>query len=67
MAKDPITPIKAAQRQCPICGKPATSRHQPFCSAPCTQIDLGRWLKGSYSVPTDEPPEDTPEAGEREE
>lgn len=66
MANDPVTPIPAAPRQCPICGKPATSRYQPFCSARCTQIDLGRWLKGSYSVPTDEPPEDAPEGSERE-
>lgn len=58
MAKDPVTPMPAAQRQCPICGKPATSRHQPFCSGRCADIDLGRWLKGNYSIPSDEPPED---------
>ena len=66
MAKDPVTPLPSPARQCPICGKPAASRHQPFCSARCTQIDLGRWLKGTYSVPTDEPPEDTPAEDERE-
>lgn len=45
-------------RRCPICGKPATARHRPFCSGRCAQIDLGRWLKGNYRVETDETPED---------
>ena len=57
----PVTPMPAAARRCPICGKPATARHQPFCSARCTDIDLGRWLKGNYSVPTDEAPDDEPD------
>ena len=52
---------KFTARPCPICGKPATARHQPFCSARCTDIDLGRWLKGNYSVPTDEAPDDEPD------
>lgn len=43
---------------CPLCAKPATARHRPFCSARCRDIDLGRWLKGSYVVETDEGPED---------
>jgi uncharacterized protein len=44
-------------RPCPICGKPATSRHRPFCSARCARIDLGRWLKGNYRIETDESPD----------
>ncbi len=45
-------PNKAqAPRPCPICGKPAGPRFKPFCSARCADIDLGRWLKGSYVVP----------------
>jgi endogenous inhibitor of DNA gyrase (YacG/DUF329 family) len=43
---------------CPICGKPASSSRRPFCSARCADIDLGRWLKDSYSIPTDERPGD---------
>lgn len=43
---------------CPICGKPAAPGHRPFCSARCRTIDLGRWLKGSYKVETDEGPEE---------
>lgn len=54
MDDSPILP----PRPCPICGKPATSRHRPFCSARCAQIDLGRWLKGNYRIETDEPPDD---------
>ena len=53
----------AAPRRCPICGKPATARHQPFCSAHCANIDLGRWLDGNYRVATEETPEAGPEEG----
>ena len=28
---------------------------RPFCSDRCQKIDLGRWLKGVYAIPTDEP------------
>lgn len=45
-------------RQCPICGKPASQRHRPFCSARCAQIDLHRWLVGNYRFATDEGPEE---------
>ena len=64
-ARNPVTPLSAGRRRCPICGKPTTARHQPFCSVRCANIDLGRWLNGSYSIPTDEPPEDEPAEGER--
>jgi hypothetical protein len=49
-------------RSCPICGKPVDAQHRPFCSARCRLIDLGRWLKGGYGVPTDERPEEAPRA-----
>lgn len=62
---DPVTPLSAGTRRCPICGKPVTARHQPFCSARCANIDLGRWLNGNYRVETDEPPEEGSEANER--
>jgi uncharacterized protein len=45
-----------APAACPICGKPATATHRPFCSPRCRNIDLGRWLKGNYRVETEEPP-----------
>jgi uncharacterized protein len=49
---------KLARRFCPICGKPALLQYRPFCSPRCAQLDLGRWLKGDYRIPTEEPPED---------
>ncbi len=52
---------------CPICGKPASGRHGPFCSPRCQTIDLGRWLKGDYRVPTNERPAEPPPAGDSEE
>lgn len=36
---------------CPVCSKPETPPHQPFCSARCADIDLNRWLTGSYAIP----------------
>ncbi len=41
----------SAAKSCPICGKPALQRFRPFCSSRCADIDLGRWLKGSYVIP----------------
>ena len=36
---------------CPICGKDTDPKYRPFCSRRCADIDLGRWLKGSYVIP----------------
>jgi len=36
---------------CPICSKPAADRYKPFCSKRCADVDLSRWLKGSYAIP----------------
>jgi endogenous inhibitor of DNA gyrase (YacG/DUF329 family) len=43
---------------CPICKKPESPTHKPFCSERCAQIDLGRWLTESYRVPEAAPDED---------
>ncbi|HWB47748.1 MAG TPA: DNA gyrase inhibitor YacG [Stellaceae bacterium] len=51
---DPVSPRTAA---CPICGKPTSAAHRPFCSKRCREIDLGRWLRGVYRVETDEGPD----------
>ncbi len=37
--------------KCPICTKQAGPNYTPFCSKRCSDIDLGRWLKGSYILP----------------
>jgi len=53
---------------CPICGKPRSARHRPFCSARCAEIDLGRWFTGAYRVPgpppelDDDPPDGSEDA-----
>jgi len=54
----PLRPGKASGARCPICRKAVVPDHSPFCSARCAEIDLGRWLKGMYRVPTDEAPSD---------
>ena len=38
---------------CPICNKPRTLKYQPFCSKRCADVDLHRWLSGSYAVPSE--------------
>ncbi len=44
---------------CPTCGAPADPVARPFCSKRCADIDLGRWLKGEYSIPTVDAADDT--------
>jgi endogenous inhibitor of DNA gyrase (YacG/DUF329 family) len=41
----------AVQKPCPICGKPPTVASRPFCSERCRDVDLNRWLSGSYAIP----------------
>jgi uncharacterized protein len=55
--------------RCPIChqemqGPQSEWPHFPFCSRRCRLIDLGRWLKEEYTLPTDEPEDVPPEEGE---
>jgi endogenous inhibitor of DNA gyrase (YacG/DUF329 family) len=40
-----------SNRVCPICGKARSELYDPFCSKRCTDVDLHRWLKGSYVIP----------------
>jgi endogenous inhibitor of DNA gyrase (YacG/DUF329 family) len=42
---------ESPQRTCPICGKPTAKEHDPFCSKRCAQVDLNRWLSGTYVIP----------------
>ena len=47
-------------KPCPICGKPASVDSRPFCSERCRDVDLNRWLSGSYAIPASEDDEDNP-------
>jgi uncharacterized protein len=51
-----------AAPKCAICGKPQDGRFKPFCSKRCADVDLSRWLKGVYAVPSEEGPDEA-EAG----
>jgi uncharacterized protein len=46
-----MSPAAKTPGACPICGKPGQTVTSPFCSRRCADIDLGRWLKGSYAIP----------------
>ncbi|MFQ1700168.1 DNA gyrase inhibitor YacG [Loktanella agnita] len=39
---------------CPICNRPAEPKFKPFCSKRCADIDLGKWLTGSYAIPSND-------------
>ena len=41
-------------KPCAICGKPLDARFKPFCSKRCADVDLNRWLSGSYVIPGSE-------------
>ena len=46
---------------CPQCGKRRVPDFRPFCSARCRDLDLGKWLDGSYAIPAVEADEEFPE------
>ena len=48
---------------CPICAKESDPKYRPFCSRRCADVDLARWLNGSYAIPAvavedENPPDD---------
>jgi endogenous inhibitor of DNA gyrase (YacG/DUF329 family) len=43
---------------CPICDKPATAEHTPFCSRGCRDRDLLQWLGEGYRIPMREDAQD---------
>lgn len=47
---------------CPICQKPTDIKFKPFCSKRCADVDLGKWLNESYTIPA--PLEDLSEEDE---
>ncbi len=45
---------KDTTHTCSYCGQSfqrSESKHMPFCSRRCQQIDLGMWLNESYGLP----------------
>ena len=57
-----VVPLRPP-RACPGCGKPSVRASYPFCSKRCADIDLNRWLSGTYVIPAaegDEEDEDGP-------
>jgi endogenous inhibitor of DNA gyrase (YacG/DUF329 family) len=59
-----VVPLRPA-RPCPICGKPSARSAYPFCSKRCADVDLNRWLTGSYAIPAAEDgPSSEEEGGE---
>jgi uncharacterized protein len=68
MAQAKVVPLRPT-RPCPICGKPSSQQHHPFCSARCADIDLNRWLSGAYVIPAeaveDEAEEEIPPTADR--
>jgi uncharacterized protein len=52
-----MTDNAVSPRPCARCGKPVVHRFRPFCSARCRDVDLGRWLTESYTVPGDPLPD----------
>lgn len=39
------------KRLCPICKKPRSEEHAPFCSLRCRDRDLVKWFGDGYAVP----------------
>lgn len=56
MAKAPAARDRASR--CPICGRPTARDVRPFCSRRCRDVDLARWLQGSYAIPVVEDDEE---------
>jgi endogenous inhibitor of DNA gyrase (YacG/DUF329 family) len=37
-------------KKCPLCGKPESAQHAPFCSRGCKDRDLLNWLGEGYRI-----------------
>ncbi len=53
-----VAPLRPP-RPCPECGRQSSRADYPFCSQRCRNIDLNRWLSGSYAIPVTEEEENT--------
>jgi endogenous inhibitor of DNA gyrase (YacG/DUF329 family) len=57
-----VEPLRP-KRPCPECGRASARETYPFCSTRCKNVDLNRWLSGSYAIPATEEEDDNKEAG----
>ncbi|WP_404372269.1 DNA gyrase inhibitor YacG [Sphingomonas sp. MMS24-J45] len=46
----------ARSKPCPLCGKPPSATHAPFCGQGCRDRDLMQWLGEGYAIPVSTPP-----------
>ncbi|MEO1136499.1 MAG: DNA gyrase inhibitor YacG [Pseudomonadota bacterium] len=46
--------VGAKTPKCPICSKACVEEFAPFCSKRCADVDLHRWLSGSYAIPAED-------------
>ncbi len=51
MAQSRPGKLKTMNARCPICRDVTTFDFRPFCSRRCANVDLARWLGGSYAIP----------------
>jgi hypothetical protein len=49
--------------RCPICRTATVEPFRPFCSKRCADVDLSRWLSGSYAIPVADADDDEDGAG----
>lgn len=50
---------------CPNCGKAPLPQYHPFCSKRCADVDLARWLRGDYRIPTEVDEDSDPQSEDR--
>ena len=55
-------PPSRRRQACPLCGKPVSEAHAPFCGQGCRDRDLLNWLGDCYRVPG-APAEETDASG----
>jgi len=50
---------------CPICARETDAKYRPFCSRRCADVDLGKWLTGSYAIPSEAIDDENPESDDQ--